>query len=193
MTHASCNRGNLPDDFFECITTSSALADSSLTYVKFETSEVETYGTGKAYTRVEKIEVELRLQDFLELFMKEFQHYGHHIVAAWFLRSTKLALFRPFEERQDVLTIISDFGEAFLVIGKHETADQFFKRREVNLPGSVCTFLLPVVAEDGGVKHEEVNISVMVSSDIKYNRQSILPLLNVNFAGPKITHLFIVH
>jgi hypothetical protein len=193
MTHASCNRGNLPDDFFECITTSSALADSSLTYVKFETSEVETYGTGKAYTRVEKIEVELSLQDFLELFMKEFQHYGHHIVAAWFLRSTKLALFRPFEERQDVLTIISDFGEAFLVIGKHETADQFFKRREVNLHGSVCTFLLPVVAEDGGVKHEEVNISVMVSSDIKYNRQSILPLLNVNFAGPKITHLFIVH
>ena len=151
MTHASCNRGNLPDDFFECITTSSALADSSLTYVKFETSEVETYGTGKAYTRVEKIEVELSLQDFLELFMKEFQHYGHHIVAAWFLRSTKLALFRPFEERQDVLTIISDFGEAFLVIGKHETADQFFKRREVNLQGSVCTFLLPVVAEDGGL------------------------------------------
>ena len=189
MTHTSCNRGILPDDFFECISTSSALADSSLTYVKFETSEVETYGTGKNYTRVEKIEV----QDFLKLFREEFQHYGHHIVAAWFLRSTKLELFRPFEGRQDVLTIISDFGEAFLVIGKHETADQFFKRREVNLHGSVCTFLLPVVGEDGGVKHEEVNISVMVSSDIKYNRQFILTLLNVNFAGQKITHLCIVH
>ena len=54
------------------------------------------------------------------------------------------------------------------MIGKHETADQFFKRREVNLHGSVCTFLFPVLDDDDDITYEEVNISVIVSSDIKY-------------------------
>ena len=111
---------------------------------------------------MEKLELELSLGDFMK--------YAHHILAAWFLRSTKLALFSPFKERQSVLTIISDFGEAFLVIGKHETADQFFKRREVNLHGSVCTFLFPGVDDDDKITYEEVNISVIVSSDIKYDK-----------------------
>ena len=118
---------------------------------------------------MEKLEVEMSLAGFLDAFREDFQKYAQHIVAAWFLRSTKLALFTPFMERQSVLTIISDFGEAFLVIAKHETADQFFKRKEVNLHGSVCTFLLPKVDEDGKVTYEKVHISVIVSSDIKYN------------------------
>ena len=169
QTHDACKRGVLSEDFFYCSTTESSLADSTLTYVKFETAEVETYGTGKSYTRMEKLEVEMGLVEFLDTLREDFQKYAHHIVAAWFLRSTKLALFTSFKERQSVLTIISDFGEAFLVIAKHETADQFFKRMEVNLHGSVCTFLSPKVDEDGKVTYEEVNISVIVSSDIKYN------------------------
>ena len=125
----------IPDDFFNCKTTSAALVNSTLTFVQFETSIVETYGTGKEYTRVEKTELDMKFDKFLECFCEEFGKYAHHILAAWFLRSTKLALFSPFKERQSVLTIISDFGEAFLVIGKHEIAEQFFKRKEVNLHG----------------------------------------------------------
>ena len=80
---------------------------------------------------MEKIEEELSLTDFLESFREEFMKYAHHIVASWFLRSTKLELFRPSKDRQSILTIISDFGEAFLVVGKHETADQFSRGRKL--------------------------------------------------------------
>ena len=112
----------------------------------------------------------MSFDEFSASLQAEFDKYAHHILAAWFLRSTKLALFSPFKERQSVLTVISDFGEAFLVIGKHETAEQFFKRKEVNLHGSVCTFLTPVVQEgDGEIKFKEVNVSVIISSDIKYD------------------------
>ena len=167
MAHDACQRGVLPENFFLCNTTSLALADSTLTYVKFEATEVETFGTGKAYSRMEKIELELSLAGFLESFREEFTKYAHHIVASWFLLSTKLELFKPSKNRQSTLTIISDFGEAFLVVGKHETADQFFKRKEVNLHVSVCTFLSPVEGAAGDVTLKEVNISFVVSSDIK--------------------------
>ena len=170
LAHIVCKRGILPDDFFFCSIASTALADTKHNFVNYEASDVETFGTGKAYTRMEKLELELSLGDFLVSFREEFMKYAHHILAAWFLRLTKLALCSPFKERQSVLTIISDFGEAFLVIGKHETADQFFKRREVNLHGSVCTFLFPVVDDDDEITYEEVNISVIVSSDIKYDK-----------------------
>lgn len=168
LVHDGCCRGDIPEDFFVCHTASSALTESTLTYVKFETTEVETYGTGKPYSRMEKIELELSLTDFLESFRKEFMKYAHHIVAAWFLRSTKLAFFNPSINRKSILTIISDFGEAYLVIGKHETADQFFKRREVNIHGSVCSFLVPVEDDESEEKFKEVNISFIVSSDFKY-------------------------
>ena len=168
LAHTDCKGGVPPDDFFHCHTSSTTLSDTKVTFIKFETSEVETFGTGKAYTRVEKHGVELSLDDFFISFRQEFDKYAHHILAAWFLRSTKLALFSPFEERRSVLTVISDFGEAFLVIGKHETAEQFFKRKEINLHGSVCTILKPVETEDNEIKLEEVNISVIISSDIKY-------------------------
>jgi hypothetical protein len=56
------------------------------------------------------------------------------------------------------------------VIRKHETADQFFKRKEVNLHGSVCTFMFPVLDDDDKITYEEVNISVIVSSDIQYDK-----------------------
>ena len=63
---------------------------------------------------MEKIELELSLADFLESFREEFMKYAHHIVASWCLRSTKLELFKPSSGRQSIVTIISDFGEAFL-------------------------------------------------------------------------------
>ena len=149
---------------------------------------METYGTGKPYTRVDKIELELSFDEFSSSLRAEFAKYAHHILAAWFLRSTKLALFSPFKERQSVLTIISDFGEAFLVIGKHETAEQFFKRKEVNLHGSVCTFLTPVQGEEDNFK--EVNISVIISSDIKYVSYIMeINLKNSISIGLRTTHL----
>ena len=143
------------------------MKDSTLTYVKFETTEVETYGKGKPYTRTEKVETELSLSEFRALFQDEFTKYAHHIVAAWFLRSTKLELFKPSQERKSVLTIVSDFGEAYLVVKKHETSDQFFKRPEVSIHGSVCTFLVPDQVGDSNETLKDYNMSCIVSSDTK--------------------------
>ena len=170
MDHSGCQRGVLPDNFFNCPTTSSALENSTLTHIKFETTEVETYGKGKSYTRIEKVETELSLAEFVALFKDEFTSYAHHIVSAWFLRSTKLELFNPIKEKKSVLTVVSDFGEAFLVVRKHETSDQFFKRPEVNLHGSVCSFQITKDIGDNQEKPEEYSISYIISSDTKYKR-----------------------
>ena len=110
----------------------------------------------------------MKLGEFLSSLREEFEAYSLHIVAAWFLRSTKLQLFAVAPSRQSILTIISDFGEAFLVVSKHETADQFFKRREVNLHGSVCGFMVAKDGQDGDSETlEEYRMSYIVSSDCK--------------------------
>ena len=64
LAHTDCKGGVPPDDFFHCHTSSTTLSDTKVTFIKFETSEVETFGTGKAYTRVEKHGVELSLDHF---------------------------------------------------------------------------------------------------------------------------------
>ena len=168
MNHDQCKRGILPSGFSTCKTAASGLVDSTLTYVTFETSEVETFGKGKTYQRTEKVESELTLVEFLSSVQKEFEVYSLHIVAAWFLRSTKLQLFSLSPLRKSILNITSDFGEAFLVVSKHETADQFFKRREVNLYGSVCEFVFEKEGEDGDAASlEQFKMSYIVSSDCK--------------------------
>ena len=163
-----CGRGILPDNFCCCHTAVTALKDSTLTYITFETSEVETHGKGKPYTRVEKVGSELQLEEFVAKLRDEFKIYSQHIIAAWYLRSTKLQLFSLSPARSAILTIGSDFGEAFLVVSKHETADQFFKRREVNLHGSVCDFLITKEgADQDQTTLEAYSMSYIVSSDCK--------------------------
>ena len=43
----ACQRGVFPENYFLCNTTATAMTDTTLTYIKFESTEVETYGTGK--------------------------------------------------------------------------------------------------------------------------------------------------
>lgn len=49
----------LPENMVQCETTSLAMKDSTLTYVTFVQRDVETYGKGKPYTRMEKVETEV--------------------------------------------------------------------------------------------------------------------------------------
>ena len=163
MNHNSCSRGVLPADFGSCHTAAAALVDSTITFVTLESTEVETFGKGKPYTRTDKIENEMDLSEFLSSAKEEFTEFGHHIVAAWFLRSTKLEVFSVSHRRASILTIVSDFGEAYLVESKHETSDQFFKRREVNLHGSVCDFMVPSLENPENL--EEYSMSFIISSD----------------------------
>ena len=129
-SHNNCDRGVLPSDFAYCHTAGAALVDSTITFVTFESTEVETFGKGTPYTRMDKIENEMELSEFLLSLKKEFIEFAHHIVAAWFLRSTKLEVFSVSQRRASVLTIVSDFGEAYLVESKHETSTNSSKERK---------------------------------------------------------------
>ena len=44
IAHIGCKRGILPEDFFYCSTASTALADTTLNFVKYEASDVKTFG-----------------------------------------------------------------------------------------------------------------------------------------------------
>ena len=93
QTHDACKRGVLSEDFFYCSTTESSLADSTLTYVKFETAEVETYGTGKSYTRMEKLEVEMGLVEFLDTLREDFQKYASSSLVSPFYQAGPVHFF----------------------------------------------------------------------------------------------------
>ena len=58
----------LPENMVQCETTSLAMKDSTLTYVTFVQCDVETYGKGKPYTRMEKVETEVSYEMFVSQF-----------------------------------------------------------------------------------------------------------------------------
>ena len=58
----------LPENMVQCETTSLAMKDSTLTYVTFVQRDVETYGKGKPYTRMEKVETEVSYEMFVSQF-----------------------------------------------------------------------------------------------------------------------------
>ena len=97
----------------------------------FESVEVETFGKGKPYKRVEKIVTDYKIEEFSRLVRNEFLKYGEHTLTYWLLRATKLEAFMPAKKRSATVTITSDFGEAIQIVGKRETSDQFYHRPEV--------------------------------------------------------------
>ena len=98
----------------------------------FESKEVDTFGKGKPYKRIEKVVTDYHVEEYTEFLRSEFLSYGEHTLSYWFLRSTKLEAFVPSELRSASVTITSDFGEAIQIVAKRETSDQFYHRPEVN-------------------------------------------------------------
>lgn len=131
--HDDCQKGILPENFLYCPTADveQPMEDQKLGFVTFETKEVDTYGKGKPFTRIEKVVTDYELKEFMERLRDEFIHYGEHTLTSWFLRSTKLEAFGPSKARSATVTITSDFGEAIQIVGKRETSDQFYHRPEV--------------------------------------------------------------
>ena len=68
MDHAHCKRGELDMKLVFCETVSSDFADSVLTYITFEEREVETFGKGKPFKRMEKVESQLSYSSFVSMF-----------------------------------------------------------------------------------------------------------------------------
>ena len=103
----------------------------AIDFITYENQEVETFGKGKPFARMEKISTSYNFKDFMVVMKNEFSVYGEHTLSHWFLRATKLEAFAPAQSRAAVATITSDFGEAIQIIAKHETSDQFYHRPEV--------------------------------------------------------------
>ena len=131
--HSECKNGVLPEKFLYCPSAGPAIGDMKIGFVTYETKEVNTYGKGKPYTRMEKIVTDYSFEEYKALLRKEFLSYGEHTLSSWLLRATKLEAFAPSEMRSSTLTITSDFGEAIQIVGKNETSDQFYHRPEVRL------------------------------------------------------------
>ena len=103
-----------------------------LDFITFENKDVETFGKGKPFTRVEKVATTYTFKDFLIVLRKEFSSFAEHTLSYWFLRATKLEAFAPAESRVAMATITADFGEAIQIVAKRETSDQFYHRPEVH-------------------------------------------------------------
>ena len=58
----------------------------------------------------------------------EFSLYAEHIVAAWFLRSTKLELLNKQSQLRHFITLFFYFGENILVARKMETSDPLLEK-----------------------------------------------------------------
>ena len=129
LEHVGCSRGVLPTSLTDC--PSSSLDDIMLDFISYESKEVETFGKGKPFNRVEKIATSHRFDDFMVALRKDFSIYGEHTLSYWLLRATKLEAFSPAEARANIATITADFGEAIQIVGKNETSDQFYHRPEV--------------------------------------------------------------
>ena len=175
-----CDRGNLPMDFLFCPTADSQETPDSIGFVTYETRDVDTFGKGVPYKRVEKIVTDHSYEEFKSLVKQEFHRYSEHTLSYWFLRATKLEAFSPSLARSTTATITSDFGEAIQIIAKQEVSDQFFHRPEVFLFlhfyhgksiflqqvclfGSVAEITIP--SEDGSYKN--YSVSHIITSDYK--------------------------
>ena len=132
--HDACQRGKLSEQFLSCPSAASAIHDLSLGFITYETNEVDTFGKGASFTRVEKVTTDYSYGEFKGLLQVEFNRYAEHTLSYWFLRATKIEAFAPSKARTATVTITSDFGEAIQIVAKREVSDQFYHRPEVVHP-----------------------------------------------------------
>ena len=71
LIHTNCKRGILPDNIMHCQQADELLKDTSLTYIIFELHEVETFGKGKPFSRMEKVELQVSYDTFVSKFRFE--------------------------------------------------------------------------------------------------------------------------
>lgn len=119
------------------------------------------YDKGTFFIKTARFCIICQFLEFKIAFRAEFSSYAEHIVAAWFLRSTKLELLDRQSQLRNFLTMVSDFAENILVVRKMETSDQFFHRSQICLFGTVCT--LPSSSDES----KKETVSHLITSDLK--------------------------
>ena len=140
--HNACKRGKLSGEFLNCPSAVMGINDLSLGFITYETNEVDTFGKGASFTRVEKVSKDYSYGEFMGLLQDEFYRYAEHTLSYWFLRATKIEAFAPSKARSATVTITSDFGEAIQIVAKREVSDQFYHRPEVDRPHHRISFFV---------------------------------------------------
>ena len=65
MSHSGCKRGYIGQEVMFCSSVETQLRDTTLKFIVFEDREVETFGKGKPFKRMEKVENLLTCQEFV--------------------------------------------------------------------------------------------------------------------------------
>ena len=107
---------------------------------------METYGKGKDYSRVKKVESIYCFAIYRANFAVQFKEFSRHIVPAWFLSNMKMELIKASPRRKETLFVTSDFAENIVLVRKHELAEQYYHCVEILLFGAVISF-----TEDGPI------------------------------------------
>ena len=178
-----CERGKLSDDFLFCPSVDQTteiyftsfkviITYSSCSFLILQAIEVNTYGKGKAYSRIEPVTDLVSLQEFRKRFCQLFTNYSHHIIDSWFLTNTKLELQRPRLARSEILFVISDFVKNVTVLQKHDLSEQYFHRVEILLFGAVVSLIRHTEADSSEAGRVPLNsqlnqTSYMISSNYR--------------------------
>ena len=138
--------------------------------VNIQTVQVETYGKGKDFSRIEATSAPLTFTQFRLKFSVLFNEFSRHVVVSWFLNNTKSEMTKPLEKRQHTVSVNSDFAQNVTVDRKQELADQYFHKPEILLFGGVASVVLPSThGPAASPEDRELHISShLVSSDYRY-------------------------
>ena len=86
--HIGCSQGVLPETFADCPSSARMRDSLAIDFITYENQEVETFGKGKPFARMEKISTSYNFKDFMVVMKNEFSVYVKHTMSHWFLRAT---------------------------------------------------------------------------------------------------------
>ena len=110
----------------------------------------------------------MKMGNFKEKFIAEFQEYSKHEVESWFINATKNSAFSPNYMPRHALRQVTDFAQNMVHEPRHAVSEEYFHKSQSALSATVTGISTPIVSEDGEIeKHVEHILSQITSSDNK--------------------------
>ena len=167
--HTDCDRGRTGEDFLVCISRGDFNIDTELPYVEYTyVKEVNVKEGKNPYTKMEKVVRDLDPASFIEKFSEDFPRFSEHQIIAWYLANTKNVAFMAKNIPDHMLTGISDFAQNLLHIRKHETSEEYFKRPQTALHGTLSGISKAITNEDGSISYVGHRFTQLTSSDYRF-------------------------
>ena len=112
--------------------------------------------------RTDKIITDMSVKTFEDRLKTDFPKYVEHIVIAWYLRNAKAEGLAASSVPPHMMWMIADFAQNVQVVKRFETAEEFFKRKEIALHGIISG----ISPSDSEIGYE---MSHVTSSDYRLN------------------------